>query len=272
VEATQRYCVVCGTRRRHVADPAARFMSAATAQARTQARSERAAVTSRARRPAGLGTALVIALIPLGVGLGVLLGRASNNQDGKLLAAIEARRQQVDTVTAAVGTSTAPSTVAAATGTVSSSFTLASGFTIELSTLPAGSLQSAATAAEAAARAKGATRVGLVSIADDAITPTPAGSFVIYSGAFPTRAGAQHALAKLKHSFPNAVVISVKGTTARGGKASANGGSGATQATGYKPTQKSLAQGAAVAGGVAKKTGKSYVGAQRGLPSVVSVP
>lgn len=270
MEATQRYCVVCGTRRRHVADPAARFMSAATAQARTQARLERASAgTRRTRSLPGLGTALVIALIPLGIGLGVLLGRSSNNQDGKLLAAIAGRRQQVVTVSGTAGASSVTSTPAA---NVKSSFPLARGYAIELSTLPAGTRQSAAAAAEATARGKGATTVGLLNGSDYTITPKPSASFVIYSGAFTTRAAAERGLTKLKGSFPHAIVISLR-SAARGGTVLARSRFGtATQAAGYKPTQGSLTQGGAVANGVAKKIGKGYVGSQKGLPSVVSVP
>jgi hypothetical protein len=253
-----------------VADPAARFMSAATAQARTQARLQRASAgTGRTRSLPGLGTALVIALIPLGLGLGVLLGRSSNNQDGKLLAAIAARRQQVVTVNGTAGATNATSTPVSA---VKSSFPLSSGYAIELSVLPAGTRQSAAAAAESAARAKGASAVGLVSVSDYSIAPKPPASFVIYSGAFTTRAAAEHGLAKLKRSFPHALVISVK-SGASGGTVLARSRFGtATQAAGYKPTQRSLAQGGAAANGLAKKIGKSYVGSQKGLPSVVSVP
>src|SRR5579875_1393713 len=71
VEALQRYCVVCGAHRAHAPDPAARFMAAATSRARTEARRAPARTgggVAPRRRGAGLGTALVVALIPLGVG------------------------------------------------------------------------------------------------------------------------------------------------------------------------------------------------------------
>jgi hypothetical protein len=211
----------------------------------------------------------MIALIPLGIGLGVVLGRTSNNQDGKLLAAIEAQRQQLVTVDGAAGATNATSTPAA---NVKSSFPLSSGYAIELSTLPAGTRQSAAAAAEAAARAQGATAVGLVGVSDYSIAPKPSAAFVIYSGAFATRAAAEHGLAKLKRSFPHAVVVSLK-SDGGGGTVLARSRFGtANQAAGYKPTPRSLARGGAVANGVAKKIGKGYVGSQKGLPSVVSVP
>ena len=59
VDSTQRYCVECGTRRKHVADPAARFMSTATSTARAAARAQQlAAGGARAGRGVGLGLAL----------------------------------------------------------------------------------------------------------------------------------------------------------------------------------------------------------------------
>ena len=89
VDRTQRYCVNCGTRRRHVHDPAARHLSRVTAGARAAARQSTARPT---RRPGtvGLGTAVALAVIPLAVGLGVLIGRASTNGDQKLLAELRA--------------------------------------------------------------------------------------------------------------------------------------------------------------------------------------
>jgi len=54
VESAQRYCVNCGTRRRHVDDPAARFMSAATkpAPVRAARRASAGAAGAARARPA----------------------------------------------------------------------------------------------------------------------------------------------------------------------------------------------------------------------------
>src|SRR5437763_8068520 len=83
VDGAQRYCVACGAHRRHVRDPAARYLA-------TRPRS-----SSGARPPASprqgtssLLTAVIVAAVPLAIGLGVLVGRSSNNNDGKLLAAL----------------------------------------------------------------------------------------------------------------------------------------------------------------------------------------
>ena len=73
VEANQRYCVMCGTRRRHVYDPAARFLSDASSRSRSAARVARGPVAPKRRSP-GLALALVLAAIPLAVAAGVLIG------------------------------------------------------------------------------------------------------------------------------------------------------------------------------------------------------
>lgn len=86
VAAEQRYCVVCGAHRRTVDDPAARYLSQASARARRSGRSAgRARVGGRA---VGVGTALVLAAVPVAAGVGVLAGRASNNSDGALSQAL----------------------------------------------------------------------------------------------------------------------------------------------------------------------------------------
>src|SRR6202034_137392 len=79
VEPNQRYCVVCGAHRRGVDDPAARYMTRATAEARHERiRAQRAAAGHRSRRTAsGLWTALVLALVPVSAAVGVLVGRSS---------------------------------------------------------------------------------------------------------------------------------------------------------------------------------------------------
>jgi hypothetical protein len=275
LDENQRYCVVCATRRKHVADPAAAFMSAATSRSRSAARRERAGAPPP-RRNSSLGTALLIALIPVAVLLGVLVGHNGNGNDSKLLAAIRAQKPEVVNVGGGGTAETSASTGAGSTVDVSTSFPVSSGYAVELTTLPTGTSQSAASAAESAATAKGATGVGIISVSGYTITPKPSGgAFVVYSGHYSSRAAAAKALSKLKKAFPGATVISVKASSggAGGGKVVSKTQYGsATQAAGYKPSKASLAQGGAVASGVAKKIGKSYVGAQSGLPSVVSVP
>lgn len=270
VDAAQRYCVVCGIRRKHVHDPAARFLSGASARARTAAPQ----TGTPKRRSAGLATALGIALIPLALGAGVILGHAGNGTDSKLLAALKAQKPEVIDVGGA-GTNAAGPAISQAS-TLTSDFPLQRGYTVELSTLPAGTSQTTATEAERQARAQGAGGVGLISQADYKITPAPpTGDYVIYSGQFQKQLAARQALVKLKKAFPGAKVIAVEA----GGPGNSTPvlnttsyGSFHAVAASKPPTQAQLNQGAQVAKQVAGKINSNYVDSQKGLPNQVSIP
>jgi hypothetical protein len=108
VDDKQRYCVVCGSRRKHVPDPALRYL--AGAGARSRGATKPAAQSGRGRRSAGLGTALVIAVIPLAVALGLLIGHAGSGSDAKVLAALRAAKAPVVNVQAGGGSGTFAST------------------------------------------------------------------------------------------------------------------------------------------------------------------
>jgi hypothetical protein len=102
VDKDQRYCVSCGAHRRHVNDPAARYLSQATARSH----SSKAAATARkapraGARSRGLALALAIAIIPVAAAAGVTAGRSSSNGDAKLIQALD-RRQSAAGVTATV--------------------------------------------------------------------------------------------------------------------------------------------------------------------------
>jgi hypothetical protein len=282
MDATQRYCVVCGTRRKHVHDPAARFLSQATSRTRSAARPARSGPV-RKPRSFSLATAAVLVAIPLAVAVGVLVGRAGSGTDGKLLAALKA--QQPTVVNVGGGAESGASTVASATAAspaastpLSSDFTLQRGFAIELQTISeTGATQAGVNAAEQKAKAKGAGAVGLITQADFRITPSPpAGDDVIYSGQYKTKSAAGAALSKLKRSFPAAKVIAVQsstGTTASSGKVLTKSSFGsANQVSGFKPTANQLATGGQVAAKTAKEINGNYVKSQQGLPSEVSVP
>jgi hypothetical protein len=86
VDNSQRYCVVCGSRRKHVQDPALRYM--ASASARTRGTSASTSRPVRRRGSASLGTALVIAVIPVAVALGLVIGHSDNGANAKLLSAL----------------------------------------------------------------------------------------------------------------------------------------------------------------------------------------
>jgi hypothetical protein len=265
LDKAQRYCVVCGTHRRHVRDPAARYLAAATSRGRAPAR----AGASQRKRGTTVGTAVVVAVIPLAIGLGVLVGRASTGGDDKLIAALRAQHAQV------VTTGTSASAQSASVTTLSSTFPLQSGYSIELQTLPAsGTTQASVNSAESAAKAKGASGVGLIVQTQYKVTPAPPhGAYVIYAGAFKTQSAAQAELGKLSGKFKGAKVIQVKSLSAGAGKVLAHTHYGvAHQVTGFHASSAQLAQGSQVVKKIQSTYNKSYVQSQRGLPDQISVP
>jgi SPOR domain len=273
VDSNQRYCVVCGTHRKHVYDPAAQFLASATARNRRATRVSQSGGATH-RGPA-LWTAVVLALIPLAVVLGVLLGHSGNGEDAKLLAALRAQKPEV--VNVGGGTAAASSSTASTPAALTSTFSLSHGYAVELGTLSGSSTQSAATTAEQADRAKGASAVGLISQSDFTVTPKPpSGDYVIYSGQYKTQSQAQSALAKLKKAFPKAVVIKVASASSGGqqGKALSTTAYGTFHSVaGIKPPSKAqLNQGAADAKKVAGEINKNFVQSQKGLPNEISVP
>jgi hypothetical protein len=281
VEANQRYCVLCGTRRTHVYDPAARFLADATSRSRSAARVTRGPTVAKLRSP-GLALALVLAAIPLAVAAGVLIGGRGGDSNGKLLAALRAQKPTVVNVTgggASTGAATASTAGSGGAATVpvarlTSSFTLQQGYAVELQTLPgSGTTQSTVTGAERHARAKGATAVGLIRQADFKISPAPpAGDYVIYSGQYHSSADATAALAKLKHAFPAAKVIAVSPVGSSSKVLSTTSYGTAHQVAGFKPTAGQLATGGQVAKQESKEVNGNYVKSQQGLPDSISVP
>jgi hypothetical protein len=282
VDRTQRYCVGCGTRRRHVRDPAARYLSAATSRSRatSTAVARGTGATRRGRRSPGLGLALVLAVIPLAVGLGVLVGRASTSGDDKLIAALRAQKPQVITTgggTAATASTIPRSSSSQSVATLTTNFPLQSGYAVELQTVSAKSSASAVTKAENAAATKGAPHTGVILQRDFRVTPAPpSGASVIYSGAYKTQAAAAKALAKLHRQFPAAKVIRVQpvaSSAASTGKVLAKTSYGsAHEVTGFKPGQAQLNAGAKAVTKIQQGAGKGYVDSQRGLPDQISVP
>ncbi len=282
VEANQRYCVVCGTHRRHVYDPAARFLSDAMSRSRSAARVARRPAAPTRRSP-GLALALVLAAIPLAVAAGVLIGGRGGDSNGKLLAALRAQKPTVVNVSgggAANGVASASeasataATAATPVARLSSSFGLQQGYAIELQTLPgSGTTQATVAAAERQARARGATAVGLISQADFQVTPAPpAGDYVIYSGQYHSSADATAALAKLEHAFRDAKVIAVGPVGSSSKVLSTTKYGSAHEVSGFKPTASQLAAGAQEVNKVSKEINGNYVKSQQGLPDAISVP
>jgi hypothetical protein len=142
LEQSQRYCVVCGTRRKHASDPGARFMATATSRTRGSALGPAPRATTRRRR-AGLGTALAIAVVPAAVAVGVLVGRAGNGADANLLAAL--RQQKAEVVNIGTGAGAALTTATASTtGRQSRASTNSNGTGRALSTTKYGTFHSVA--------------------------------------------------------------------------------------------------------------------------------
>jgi hypothetical protein len=99
LEPRQRYCVVCGSRRLHGDDPAARYLTEATRRARAGAPAPAAPAE---RRGPSLGT-LALALIPLAAALGVLAGRSHGSSDARIIDALKAQRAPVINVVGSAG-------------------------------------------------------------------------------------------------------------------------------------------------------------------------
>jgi hypothetical protein len=217
-------------------------------------------------------------VIPLAVGLGLVLGRAGNGTDAKLLAALRAQKPEVVNVGGGGGTNPVAATSSTQTASLTSDFALQNGYAVELSTLSGrGTDQAAVTAAENAAKAKGATAVGLISQSDFTVTPSPpAGDYVIYSGQYKARSDAEKAVAKLIKSFPAARAIAVQSSSSNRGSGqalTATSSASFNSAAALKaPSKTQLAQGSQIAKQVSNKINSSYVDAQKGLPNQISVP
>jgi len=93
----QRYCVVCGARRAHADDPAARYFVESARRARA---AEAAPAAGAGAGRAGDGSAsrtrfaLVFALLPLVAALGIVVGRGSGN-DEALVDALKAQKAPI---------------------------------------------------------------------------------------------------------------------------------------------------------------------------------
>jgi hypothetical protein len=119
VDQGQRYCVNCGAHRRHVPDPAARYLAQSTSRSRAAVTAAAgAAPGARARRGSGLVVALLLALIPVTIAVGVVVGRSSNNNDAQLIRELSASQAQLAAASRAAGaTSSAATTPATVTTT-----------------------------------------------------------------------------------------------------------------------------------------------------------
>lgn len=211
----QRYCLACGEARAESRRP----LPAALRRAR---RSETVAATATpppATAAAAAGspaTALAgLACLLLAVAVGVLIGKGGGDP---------ARAPAPITIAAAPGGAVG-SPPAASAAFASDWPSGRDGWTVALRTLPKAQTDAAAVAAaKADAGRRGAPAVGALDSGDH---PTlTAGSYVVYSGIFGSRAAAASALPGLTARFPGARVVEVA-ARASGGASSRRPGAGA---------------------------------------------
>jgi hypothetical protein len=209
----QRYCLECGERRGQARVPLTRgappppMPPSAPAPAATGGPQH----TSNAALLAGVGCLLLALLI------GVLIGRAGRDSGG-------GGSPQVVTVggTAAAGAATAAFKDDWPAGK--------KGYTIQLQTLPKDSTDAAkVAAAKSEASGKGAGAVGALD--SDSHGSLDAGNYVIYSGAFASKAAATKALAGLKAKFPDASVVQVADSAGSADTSSGGGSGGSSKVT-----------------------------------------
>jgi hypothetical protein len=106
----QRYCVVCGARRAHADDPAARYFVESARRARAADAAPAAGAAQAASGSASrLRFALVFALLPLVAALGIVVGRGSGD-DQQLVDALKAQKAPVVNVMGGGSASTASDT------------------------------------------------------------------------------------------------------------------------------------------------------------------
>jgi hypothetical protein len=266
LDEQQRYCVECGTSRRHPGDPVARYLAGAAAGRRGRPAPSATGDGSR-RHAEHRWIAVALALLPVAAGIGVMVGNhgGGGTSDAQLLAALRAQ--------GGAGAAAAAGTQAAAAA-IPSDFALAKGYVVKLSTLPGKGTDAKAVAqAEAAARARGASAVGIINPADFVLRPGSGSAYLLYSGEFRTKAAASYALARLKHKFPGASVVRVD-PAASGGGANTAGRltTPASVATQQHPTASQKADGARIVQQIQATKGKSYVQQQRKLPDTIVVP
>ncbi len=255
--ADQRYCLQCGER----VVPISSFLlgdppAAAATPPQSPPASPPMLAPNRDDGAGSRGTALTliagVGVLLLAMGVGVLIGRADAPRQSAAPAQV-------------ISVATAPSGAAApaAEATFSSDWPPStSGYTVELQTLPvAGTAVAAVEAAKTAATAKGAKAVG--ALKSEEFSSLTAGSYVIYSGEYHSRADAEKALTALKKSFPEASVKHISN-----GASSGSSSSTSTSGSGVGSSESHPAP-ASVLKTESKAKGKSYEEQSKNLPDVV---
>jgi SPOR domain len=260
----QRYCLECGTRRAGMGallsePPDPRRPPTPPAAGRTLVEQPPPLAEPAWRLDAGLLAGVGCLLLALLVG--VLIGRSGDGDSRKTAA------PQVVTVAGPAGGGTA---AAAATPAAFRSDWPAGkrGFTVQLQSLSkAGTGSAAVAAAKKAASAKGAPAVGALD--SDAYSSLDPGSYVIYSGQYPTRKAAKAPLAQLKKRFPGATVVEVAAQAQRTGS-SGGGTSGGGKAK--APSKAEQAAGSKAIQDIQNATGKDYSKKSAKLPKTLVTP
>lgn len=198
VAADQRYCLECGERQ----VPVSEFLRGG-APAHPPEQPPAALLPGPPAEPPRSNLVALLAgvgVLLLAMGVGVLIGRSGSGT---------ARSPATEVVSVAGG---ATNTTAAAATPSEEAFKSdwpagKSGWTVELQTLPEGSTAAQVAAAKTAATAKGAKSVGALKAEE---FPSVGGSgYVVYSGAYQSRAQAAHAAGSLKKAFPGAKPVDV---------------------------------------------------------------
>jgi hypothetical protein len=263
----QRYCLECGERRPPTSNLLAASHPAGTFGPQGAARPPTPPATTppaRGEGSAGRQNALLVlagvGVLLLAMGVGVLIGRSGNGKQG-------AAAPQVISVA-----STPAATPAAAEPTFSSDWSSStSGYTVQLQALPVSSTKvSAVQAAKAAASAKGAKGVGALRSED--FSSLKAGSYVIYSGVYHTKAEAEKALRSLKKSFPSATVIKVSGSAGAAASEPTSASEAAEEAKEGNVVGQSLSHPAppSVVQQNHNSKGRSFEQKSKNLPNVIS--
>jgi hypothetical protein len=213
----QRYCLNCGHR---LTEPRVDFHHALGLS------HEQPPTPPRERswdQRIGLITLVAIAAVVVALGVGIVIGRGKGGSN---------TAQKPTIVTVAGGTTPSPTGSTAAAGSSPGQPVASitedwrgskSGWTVELSSLDKSTAQASdVNAAKTAASSKGAKGVGVLD--GDAHSGTPTGKYVIYAGDFSSKKAADAEQAKLKKSFPGALVLHVQ---PKGAGSGSSGGSGA---------------------------------------------
>jgi hypothetical protein len=236
----QRYCLECGTRQLQARSQfLERFTPAAVGPGVSQSTPLAAGGRSaNSTALAGIGVLL------LAMGVGVLIGRASDGKGASGAPQVISVASSPATG-AAAGSGAAPEAAGAAAGEVPEDWPAGkSGYTVQLQTFPSATAQaSEVTTAKSAAVTKGATGVGVLLSSN--FTSLPVDQYIVYSGDYGSEAQAKQALDGLKSKFSTAAVIRVSGasatTTSPAHSATGSGSSGAgkTGGSGGGASQKS---------------------------------